>query len=256
MGNFGRAAEAGEELLLTKLQQTYESVQRRMIPKFTFFLDESQVFLAKRYTEQRHLEGALFWGGYENAKRCMLGFFPDYMEPDREEFQLTAFTVLYRKADSLSHRDFLGSLMALQIKRESIGDILVSEGSCVLFVTSQTAPLVSGEISKIGRVGVTVQQGISVPLTTEERFQEISGTVASMRLDCMTALLTGKSREKEAELIKTGVVSVNYRVQESNSAAVAAGDILTVRGFGKAKVSDEIRETKKGRCFVTLQKYL
>ena len=256
MAGIGGTASAGDELFFIKLQQAYDMVQRKMVPKFTSFLDEGQVFLARRYVEQYRLENALFWGGYKDAKRCMLGFFPDYMEPTGDAFPMASFTALYRKADCLSHRDFLGSLMALQIKREAVGDILVSEGSCIMFVTDKVAPLVSGEISKIGRVGVKIEPGITMPILAEEKFQEISGTVASLRLDCMVALLTGKSWEKAGDFIKAGIVSLNYRVEEKGSIPVTAGDILTVRGFGKAKVSAEMNQTKKGRYFVLLQKYV
>ena len=68
--------------------------------------------------------------------------------------------------------------------------------------------------------------------------------------------MTGKSREKACELIRAGLVSLNHRETESNSAAVETGDILSVRGFGKAKLSEQLRETKKGRIYITLLKYL
>jgi len=245
-----------EELFFSKLDDLFETVERKCIPKFTMFLDEKQVFLAKAHLERRHFENWLLWGGYENATRKILGVFPDYIEPDGTHFPISPLTFRYREEDQLTHRDFLGSLMALQIKREAVGDILVSAGNCVLFVTDKVEPLLLNEVTKIGRTGVKIEQGITVPFSFEQRFQEITGTVASMRLDCMVSLLTGKSREKSCDMIKAGLVSLNHREVESNSASVEQGDILTVRGYGKAKVGDDLRRTKKDRCFVTLFKYI
>lgn len=198
----------------------------------------------------------MLWGGYEGAKRQMLGVFPDYMEPDPAVFPIEPFTFHYRKSDQLTHRDFLGSLMGLQLKRETVGDILVSEGNCVLFVTDKVSPLVQNEVQKIGRVGVRVSAGIQVPISTEQRFQELVGTVASLRLDCVVAFFTGKSREKAGELIHSGMVFLNYREMAEKDVPVAPGDVITVRGYGKAQLSDQIKKTKKDRYLISLQKYI
>ncbi len=245
-----------ENLFAARLQDIFETVEQRCIPKFTSYLDERQVFLAQEYLKHRHKENWMLWGGYDHAQRQMLGVFPDYLEPEEAAFPIAALTFRFRKEDTLSHRDFLGSLMALQIKREAVGDILVSEGNCILFVTDKVEPLICSEITKIGRTGVKIEKGITASLSREEQFREISGTVASLRLDCVVSLMTGKSREKACELIRAGLVSLNHRETESNSAAVETGDILSVRGFGKAKLSEQLRETKKGRIYITLLKYL
>ena len=257
MGKFDRiGAEGTGEIFLARIQDMVNVCTQKCVPKFTAFLDESQVFAASRYLEKNAVCGCCFWGGYPGAKRQMLGVFPEYMEPSGEHFPIAAFTITYRAVDKLSHRDFLGSLMALQIKREAVGDILVSDGICSLFTTDKVAPLVLSEIQKIGRTGVKIEQGLTAQPVAEEKFLDISGTVASMRLDCVVSLLMGKSREKTNELIKGGIVSVNYQICENNSMSVSTGDIITVKGFGKARVSEEIRKTKKDRYFIVLQKYI
>lgn len=72
---------------------------------------------------------ALFWGGYEDAERGIYLFYPDYM--DAESAKLSAPLALLRarkrREDTLTHRDYLGSLMGLQIDRSVVGDILVHE---------------------------------------------------------------------------------------------------------------------------------
>lgn len=249
-------AKQNNDLFYAKLEDLCDAVERKNIPKFTSFLDEKQQFLAQEYLERRHLKNWMLWGGEASVARKMLGVFPDYMEPDGEHFPISALTFSYRKEDTLTHRDFLGSLMALQMKREAIGDILVMTGNCVLFVTEKVEPLVYDELTKIGRIGVKIQQGITVPISCEQKFQELVGTVASMRLDCVIAMMTGKSRGAVCELIKAGLVSLNYQPIQSGSITVTPGDILTVRGYGKAKIAPAIQTTKKDRCRITLLKYI
>lgn len=74
-------------------------------------------------------ESGIFWGGYDGAERKRLLFLPEWMaEPDGTE--IAAVRAACRSGGDLTHRDFLGSLMALGLTREKIGDILVEKGGC------------------------------------------------------------------------------------------------------------------------------
>ena len=69
------------ELLFAKLRDCIRGSAHR--PCFLGFLDESQAALCKDYLKRepaRHM----FFGGYADAQRVMVGFFPDYMEPAQE----------------------------------------------------------------------------------------------------------------------------------------------------------------------------
>ena len=68
----------------------------------------------------------------------------------------------------LSHRDILGSLMALGIKRETVGDILIEEGRAVVFVCGDVKEYILNQVEKIGRVGVDMTEGCSFPLPEGE----------------------------------------------------------------------------------------
>ncbi len=244
-----------DALFLAKIADLFAVVQRQNVVRYTSFLDEKQTFLAQQYAEQSATCRWMLWGGYENATRKMLGVFPDYLEPNEAHFPIAPITFTYRREDALTHRDFLGCVMALQVKRETVGDILVQQGNAVLFATDKIEPLLMQELQKIGRVGVKLQRGITVPISHQQQYEYLSGTVASMRLDCVVSLMTGKSREKSCDLIKAGYVQLNYQEMQDNSAAVLQDDILSVRGYGKAKVGADIQKTKKDRYRLTLCKY-
>lgn len=76
--------------------------------------------------------------------------------PPEDIFPVGAVTFSFRKSDTLTHRDILGALMSLEIKRELLGDILTAEGYAVVFVHENAIELVSS-VDKIGRVGVTAE---------------------------------------------------------------------------------------------------
>ena len=145
--------------------------------------------------------------------------------------------------------------MALQIGREQIGDILTGEGFAVVFCTAVAQEMILSNISKIGRVGVSISEGINAQLP-ETVFEEITAVVASLRADCVVSALSGLSREKSADFIKAGNFTLNYEQLNSVSKVLSGGDIISLRGYGKFVLSGETAETKKGKMRITLKKYI
>lgn len=64
------------------------------------------------------------------------------------------------------------------------------------------------------------------------------------------------SRDKASGLILDGSVSLNHAELYDKSKAVVQGDIITVRGFGKFRISNVGDANRKGRTRFTVQKYI
>ncbi len=225
--------------------------EKQCIPKYTAFLNEQEQFFAENYLNSCK---ALyrFWGGADCCARKMLCVLPFDMEA---QFPVYPLTITFRKAYTLTHRDFLGSFMALQIGREQIGDILTGEGFAVVFCTQTAQEMILNNICKIGRVGVEISEGINAPLP-ETSFEEVTVVVASLRADCVVSALSGLSREKSADFIKAGNFTLNYESLGSVSKLLTGGDIISLRGYGKFVLSGDTAETKKGKTRITLKKYI
>ena len=243
-----------QELLAARLRDCLQQGRRR--PSFLGFLDEAQASFCRELVSGQRDCQAMFWGGYEDAERVMAGFFPDYLEPAAEQFPIVPFALTYRKGDVLTHRDFLGSFMALGVERSVVGDILVGEGACVAFLREEMGDYFSQNIRKIGRVGVQASLTWEGPLPGSQSFVEQDGVVASDRLDCLVAFLCRTSREKAAGLIHTGLVFLNHREVLSVSQRVKEGDKVSVRGKGKFAVDQLGPFTSKGRLVVKCRKYV
>lgn len=246
-----------EEYFLSHVEDALEQARFGKV-KYIGFLDEHQQLLAENLIRSRRQDeqNTRFFGGFEEAERKVLGVFPDYLSPEEEPFPIQTVTFLYRKEDKLSHRDFLGAMMGLQIKRECIGDILVGEGMTAVFVLDHISQLLADELSKVGRVGVRGRIMVPDELPQAHRFSDISGTVSSLRLDCMIALLLNISREKAHNLILSGSVFLNACEINSVSHLVSPGDKIAVRGTGKFLVEQVGAVTKKGRTHVECKKYV
>ena len=241
------------ELLIARLSDTADICERTSKSKFFGFLSPEQTVLAQKYLENRNVNHS-FFGGFEAAQRVMVGCFPDWAQD--VSFPICAITFTFRKTDSLTHRDFLGSLMALGIKRETVGDILVGQGRAVVFLSEDVKKFVLTQISKIGRVGVTLSEGFLEPLPETSKMVETSNTIASSRLDCVVSVLASVSRGKSCELIENGFVSINSVVCEKTTKLVESGDIITVRSKGKFVITSLSGRTKKQRTVLEFKKYI
>ncbi len=240
-----------EKLLAARVKDTYTAAERGSQPSFLGFLTSNE---AARCAEL--LRGCRYelFGGFEGAERIYLCCKPDWC--DEVEFPIIPLTLSYRKCDKLTHRDFLGALMALGLTREAIGDILVEDGRAVIFVAKSIAPFITTQLEKVGRVGIDIKQGFSAPLPQLGCVVECSGTVASNRLDCIVGEIIGLSRSGAVKLIEDGLVSVNLVASLKPVRAVREGDRITVRGKGRFTVTSVTDTTKKGRLILKYTKFV
>lgn len=247
-----------DKLFFAKLADMVSRCEKNGAYAFSNFLDEKQCVQVQQWCKN-NIGDLVYklWGGHEQADRKMLAVCPDYCEPYViGDFPLKCITFKYRKEDKLTHRDFLGTFMGMNFKREIIGDIIIGEGMTQAFVTETAAKLIITTVSKIGRVGVSCFDDIPFELEAEKKFADISGTVASLRLDCVTALAARVSREKAATLIRGEKTDVNHFTVTSPSHELKENDILSIRGCGRFILSGINGATKKGRIHIILKKYI
>ena len=200
-----------------------------------------------------------FFGGYEGAERrilvagdeSQLGFPP---EPPLRVIAVRPVSPKY--AEELSHRDYLGAILGLGIERSLIGDILIREKEAWFFCLESIAAFLTDSLTQVRRTGVTASEAPSDAPELKPRLAPLRINVASERLDAVVSAFTGLSRGQAAALLSSEKVFVNSRPVVSKSHFLKEGDILSVRGFGKAVYHGIERETRKNRLWVSLQKYV
>lgn len=197
-------------------------------------------------------------GGYAKAERRRLSLFPEYLLVELIEEPVTAIEVRLEGAHpELSHRDYLGALLGLGLRREKIGDVLVVTGGCQAVVAAEVAEYIVSHLIRVGRARVSVEAIDLERLEVEpERVKEIRTTVASLRLDAVASSGFGTSRTRMAREIKAERVKVNWRPVRDPAAAVSVGDVLSIRGRGRVVVEEVAGTTKKGRVTLVLKRYV
>ena len=244
-------------LFVSRIDDMVKLSEKTYSAKFSGFLTESEYALAEKYLKYIMAENFLFFGGYEGAQRVMLGVFGQYDEPDEKAFPISVVMFSGRMAGTLTHREYLGSIMSLGIERDLTGDIVTGESCAYAMLCTQAAELAVMSIDKIGRNGIKCSYAPEGTIIERyDTFSEISATIASVRLDAVISAALRISREKSAQLIRAGAVSVNHGVTESVSETLSEGDVLSVRGHGRYILSSVGDRTKKDRIRITVKKYL
>ena len=247
-------SDHSDELLRSRIKDTVNLCDKRYAPCFLGFLDLREQAVAREVLSALRCTDWCFSGGYPDAERAVLCVYPDYASPDDLEYPFTAVGFRYRPLSHLTHRDFLGTLLAAGIRRETIGDILCGEGFSVVFLREEMVDYVCEQIQRVGGEGVTIVPDYDGELPLSRAYEEHRETVASPRLDAIVKALTRCSREKAAEAIRLGQVSVDHRPTESVSAVLTAPCTVSIRGQGRFLIDEIGPETKKGRLLLLARK--
>lgn len=246
-----------DEYLKGNIKNLIESANFKGYPRFSRFLDEHEFGIAEAAVKRSGFKNYMFFGGTNDCDRLMLGIFPDEYEPSEDYFPIVPLKLVFSdKSAEISHRDVLGSLMGLSIKRETVGDIIIKDGFSVCFVDSDIESFIKLNLTKIGRTGVEITEPSKEETVKALSFEEITGTVSSLRLDCVLSLIGNKSRNSASEIIKSGRVRVNSAETLNVSLNLKENDVISVRGMGKFVLLGDFRKTRKDRYFLRINKYI
>lgn len=242
-----------DKQLIAQLNDGIDLCLTRQKPYFMPFMSERKQDLLLSELKKAYFDNYLFFGGYGDSERKMLGLFFD--EPSESSFPISAIEFSFRKCDKLTHRDFLGSLMSLGIERETVGDILVEDGRAVVFVKTELSDYVKSQISKVGRIGVKVADADLSKLPQGRGFEEKTYIVSSLRLDNIVAAVCKLSREKTRTVIMADSVCVNFEETKNVSLNLKEDDVFTIRGKGKFVLKSILGTTGKGRIRISVIHY-
>ncbi len=221
--------------------------------QFLGFLDERQQLLAQAQLSAQR-EEFHFFGGYPQAERQMLAVGVQ-QSLQACEYPFFCLRIACKNAKRLTHRDYLGALMGLGLKREAVGDILPDQQGAILFALPSAAALIEEQLHEVGRETVSVSRSTVPDELCAPQGEPVRLSVASPRLDAVVSGVLHQSRETAAELIRADRVQINHRSCTSVSTQLEEGDLVTVRGIGRFRLSELGGVSRKGRVFLTCIKY-
>ncbi len=257
-----------ERLLLSLAEGRVSKCKSQYSPTATNFLDVSQQSLILSRFSREHDVKTILYGGFSEAERAVAMFVPDFLNVSTSEELIAYFndnpednplTLLRIKKDNFSeigHRDYLGALMGLGIKRETLGDIIVTKTGADLVALKQIAPYIIRELTSAGRATLSVEEvsfaEISENIVTA---REDTVSVTSMRVDNIVSACFKLSRTGAAEAVSSGFVFVNSVQTTKSDKKVSFGDKIVYRSKGKVVLKEQSGLSKKGRIFIKIDIY-
>lgn len=233
-----------------RFNELYNRAYLNSYAVFTEFLNlEDQSILKDMYLP------CTLYGGYDNSERVVAGFGENIKNEDFPVTCVEIKPVQQKFADGLSHRDFLGALMNLGIKRELMGDIIVYENCGYVFCLDKIADYISENLSRVKHTTVKGEKIENPPVNAVKPPKAEEVIIASQRLDVAVCGVYKLSRNECSKLFETGKIFVNSRLTENRSCQLKEGDMVSVRGYGRFQFVSVIRKTKKDRLVAELVIY-
>ena len=190
------------------------------------------------------------FGGAEGCERQMLRFGDESLCGYDQPFPIVCLKITPRSAkfaEPLTHRDYLGSLMALGMERELLGDIVVRESEAFLFCEERIAPYITQNFTQARHTFLNCEAVERLPEGALFETRRVTVQLASQRIDALIAHVYRLSRSEAQALFPAGKIFVSGRLCESPGYTPKAGDILSVRGFGRMKYVGIESKSKKGK---------
>lgn len=248
-----------EERMKKRFVELAEKSYQSNLYTFTTFLNEMEINLFYQSTHEfSHVPYTLF-GGMEECERQMVRFGAEEALGYEEAFPITCLKIqplIQKFADELTHRDILGALMNLGIKRETLGDITVKKNVGYVFCNDKIADFIVKDLTKVKHTNVVCTRLSEIPADWSVQVEELKIQAESERIDGIISKVFRLSRTESLELFRTKKIFINGQLCENNSRCLKANDTVSVRGYGKFLYDGAMSVSKKGKKNIVVRKYV
>lgn len=253
-----------DKICLSQVLDKIEFSKTREKIEYTDFLDMYQVSLVENFLRKINIKTYQLYGGYEDAERKVLFVYPEkYDEKMLEKnydkiLKIVRVTLPEEEKGQYSHRNYLGGIVKLGLKREKVGDIIVQEQGADIITLEEFSGILKQELPSLTRfenskINVEEIQNLQ---KREVKVEQVKIIVPSLRLDNFVSDLARTSRSKAVQIMEQERVFVNGQNEKKASKQVKLGDIITIRGKGRFVIKEFDGTTRSGRTVVVVQKYV
>ena len=253
-----------DKLFLAKLADKKDAVNKKHTLEVTDFLDEYQLAVAHKWFSTQHWDRVYFTGGNEHAERQIAILYPEKLESTVQEHPNNIIDTLVsviriqlpKDVEPYTHKQYLGALMKLGVKREKIGDISIHKQGADILIKKEIETYLYNALPQLTRFSKSIIQIVGVEELQWEEPETICTihVVASLRLDACIAEMAGCSRSKAIQIIEEQRVWVNGELQSKRTRELKEQDKITIRGKGRFRLTAIQGVTKKGNMMIEIEK--
>lgn len=189
-----------------------QQVANRYTPYVSTFLTPREAMIVEQITNTNDEINLSLQGGYDDAERKRACLYPNYFEPQLEDFQVAALELKFpAKFAEITHGRILGTLISTGVDRDRIGDIITDGEDWHIIIDATMADFFMQQVDKIANVGVRLEpidfEELLIPSETWESVHVVS---SSLRLDALISKVYNFSRQRAKDSISSGLVKVNF----------------------------------------------
>lgn len=253
-----------DKILLAQILDKVKSVENKNKIEHTDFLDLAKIELVQKFINKIKIENYMSYGGFEQAERKMFVIYPEKFNSVVVEKNLSNIIQIVRieLPDDLkgkyTHRDYLGAVIKLGIKREKVGDIIVDDSGADIIVDKDISKFLLenlGELTRFSKSTITIEN-IEDLRPVEIKKEEFEIIVSSLRLDNVISELARCSRNKALDIINMERVFINFECETKKTKQIKTGDMVTIRGKGRFFVKEIVGQTKSGRTIIKIERFV
>ena len=253
-----------DKICLSQVLDKIEFMRMKEKIEYTDFLDMYQISLVENFLKKINFEHYKLYGGYEDAERKILIVYPEkYNENMLEKNYPKILKVVRVNLDKeeygkYTHRNYLGGIIKLGLKREKVGDILVSNNGSDIIVVEDFAEILKKELPSLTRFENSKIEIVELKdlRKKEMRIENMKIIVPSLRLDNIVSDLAKTSRSKAAQIISQERVFINGQNETKLSKQIKINDVITIRGKGRFVIKEVEGTTRSGRTVLVVEKYV
>ena len=240
-----------DRMLMSLICDRIEASQLKNYSLFSDFLDSTQQQKVKTVFSFMENE-LLFASKIKNSQNKLVSINSDFFEIPTKILELNI-----PKGYTVSHSDILGTLMSLGIKRQKIGDIIVSDDGIFIEIKEEISPFVKSNLTSIRSYPVEINEIDDDTIVERvQEYKDLNFTVSSLRLDCVVSSILNVSREKAKEYIIAGNVKINHIEEKNYKKNVSEGNILSLRKSGRYLFFKDDGLSKKGKNKIIIKKFI
>ncbi|MGV0168824.1 RNA-binding protein [Furfurilactobacillus sp. WILCCON 0119] len=253
-GNIEQHFRAEEAPFVETAQTWIATAASQYRPYLTGFLNPRQLYILQTLINRQDGLAVHMNGGYPGAEQQRALIFPDYYTPQTADFELQLFEIVYpTKFAELHHSQILGTLANQGIDPTIFGDIVTDDGVWQVVVAQNMAEYFKLQVDRIGKIKVHLsERELGDMARPQIDWEHITGLVASLRLDTVVAEAFNLSRNRAKGIIESGDVRLNWMTNQHADADLGAGDMVSVRHFGRVRLDALNGKTRKDKLKIDL----
>lgn len=240
----------------------FSNIRERL--ESTDFLDMYQVSLVENFLRRIQFKNYKLFGGYEEAERKILIIYPDKYDENmiaknyNKLLKVVRVKLPQEEHGNYSHRNYLGGIVKLGLKREKVGDIIVANEGADIITVEDFTDILKQQLASLTRFEKSDIEIVELNDLNKKEVQKevVKIIVPSLRLDNFVSDLARTSRSKAVQIIDQERVFINGQNETKASKQVKLNDIITIRGKGRFVVKGFEGTTRSGRTVVIVEKYI